>query len=474
MIGADRIAPSTAWVALGFMLVIAASAAAASAVGADEQTVTLTVAAAAIGAPLAYLAWHTEPAYTLTAGLLLTPFANNWEQIGVPGAVAPNRLLLVAGVAAVILRAPPIRDRPRLRIEAVHWVLGAAVLYALVSAAASGTLAEKEGFFRLFQTFGVLPFLVFLVAPVAFRTRRQRLVLLTGLVALGGYLGLTALFEAVDLRKVVFPKYILDAAVGQGAGRARGPFAEAVHNGVALYICAVASGIALMTWEKRRARLIAALVGGLCLLGTLLTLQRSVWLGAVLATTLTVVLLAQGRRLFVRALPALVIAFAIALAAVPDLRAQISQRFGDEGTVQSRQNLNRAALNMALERPIFGFGWNEFSKQGTDYFQQSPDYPLTGTQVNLPHNLFLNYAAELGFLGIALWTLGLGLIVVGALAIRGPPDLQLWRMGLIPIAILLVTVVNFIPPSSPFMTLSLCLWAGVVWSGRYADPQDDR
>lgn len=471
MIGAERTTASAAWVGAGFVFAVAASAAGAIALGGDQQTVTRVVAAAALSAPLAYLVWHAEPAYTLTAGLLLSPFSGNWEGIGIPGAVAPDRLLLLAGVAVVILRAPAVRDRPRLRIETVHWVLAAAVLYAMFSAAASGTLLENQAFFRLLQTFGVLPFLVFLVAPVAFRTRRQRAVLLTGLVALGGYLGLTALFEATGVQRLVFPRYILDPGFGYQAGRARGPFAEATANGVGLYVCAVAAGLALISWQGRVARMITASVGGLCLVGTLLTLERSVWLAAVLATITAVAFLGQGRRMFVRIVPALVIVFAVALAAIPNLGSQVSDRFGGQQSVWDRKNMNRAALNMVEARPMFGFGWNEYSKQHANYFQQSPNYPLTGGSVDNAHNLFLLFAAELGILGVGLWLLGLGLMVTGALAVRGPPDLDLWRMGLIPITIFIIAILNFVPPNA-FAPLALCLWAGVVWSNRYSERQD--
>jgi putative inorganic carbon (hco3(-)) transporter len=473
VIGADRISASTAWVAAGLMLAVAASATGASAAGGDQQVVMWAAAGAAVGGALAYFAWYTDPAYILTAGIMLSVFGGNWPAMGIPGPLSPDRLLLLAGVGAVILRAPAVRDRPRFRIEAVHWVLGAAVLYATFSAVASGTLTERGSFFRLFDAFGVLPFLIFLVAPLAFRTRRQRLVLLAGLVALGGYLGLTALFQATGLDPLVFPKYILDPNYGIHRGRVRGPFAEATTNGVGLYVCAVAAAIALISWQKRGARLIAASVGGLCLMGTVLGLERSVWLGAVLGTVVTVMFLPDGRRMFMRIVPSLVIAFAIALAAVPNLRAQISERFGDKGTIYTRQNLNRATLNMVAARPMFGFGWGAYSKQGADYFQQSSNYPLANRiSRSPPHNLFLDHAAELGLLGVGLWMLGLGLVVAGALSVRGPPDLDLWRTGLIPVTIFVIVLLNFIPGGAGFTTRALCLWAGVVWSGRYFERED--
>ena len=97
-----------------------------------------------------------------------------------------------------------------------------------------------------------MPFLLFLTAPLAFRTQRQRQVLLVTFVTLGAYLGLTVVFETVKLDALVFPKYILDPHYGIHAGRGRGPFVEAVTNGLALFTCSVVCAIAVAQWHDRR------------------------------------------------------------------------------------------------------------------------------------------------------------------------------------------------------------------------------
>ena len=79
----------------------------------------------------------------------------------------------------------------------------------------------------------------------------------------------------------------------------------------------------------------------------------------------------------------------------------------------------------------------------------------------------LAYAVELGLVGALLWLASLLFAVGGALATRGPPDLRAWRAGLLAIAVCFIIVTNFVPPMA-FPNLVLWLWAGVVWSGRYA------
>ena len=128
--------------------------------------------------------------------------------------MVPDRLVLVAGVLALLLRAPGAQDRAAIRIEPIHWLLGVTLLVAAVSALAAGTLFSNSAFFQLFDRFGIAPFAMFVLAPVAFHSEAQRKVLLGALVVVGAYLGLTALFETVGPTSLVFPKYVLDPAFG--------------------------------------------------------------------------------------------------------------------------------------------------------------------------------------------------------------------------------------------------------------------
>ncbi len=171
----------------------------------------------------------------------------------------------------------------------------------------------------------------------------------------------------------MFPKYILDPNCGIQPGRARGPFASAVNNGVGLYVCAVAAATRADQLEEERCALIAASVGGLCLLGTLLTWERSVWLGAVLATVAAIAFLPEGRRMFLRIVPAIADrASRWQWSRSPALARISAQRYGDQNTIWVRQNLNRAALNMVEARPMFGFGWGEFEPKGPTTSSKAP------------------------------------------------------------------------------------------------------
>jgi O-antigen ligase len=429
------------------------------------------VAAVALVA-MAVVVWRVAPAYTLSAAIFLTPFAGNWPQLGVPGPLSPDRLLLAGGILAVLLRAPPIADRPKLRLSAAHWALALATAYALLSAFFAHTLGDRDDLLKLVDAFGIMPFLVFLVAPVAFRTQAQRGVLLASFVALGAYLGLTTLFETIKLDALVFPKYILDPAYGIHSGRGRGPFVDAVANGLALYTCAVMCAIAAGSWRAGRARAAAVAVGLLCIVGTFLCLERSVWLGAALGTVVAMLVTPRTRRALVPVAIAGAVVIAAALVLIPGLSNQATRRTNDKATLWDRRNLARAAVNMVQERPLVGFGWARFTKDSSDYFQQAFDYPLTATRSGI-HNTPLTYAVELGLLGATLWVVGLVLGIGGALTSRGPPDLTAWRVGLLAVTAACLFVLNAVPPTT-WPNRSLWLLAGVAYAGRYATPEPDR
>ncbi len=423
-----------------------------------------------IGVPallgLVYLLWQVDPAYILCIGFFLTPFAGNWKYMHFPSGIDPERMFLLFGVAQVLLRAPKIKGRPRFRWTAAHLFMAFAVIYAAISAHLAGRLFSKAPLFKLTDDFGLTPFMIFLVAPVAFRTQRHRSVLLFTMVVMGLYLGVTTLFETVHLNALVYPRYILDPKVGYNYGRGRGPFVDAVANGFALAVCAVGCGVASMNWSQPRARLAAIAVGVLAVLGAFMSLERSVWLGAGLGILVTLSVTRRLRRYLIptAALAAVVVVTSLAL--ISSFSNSVSSRATQQSSIWDRENLLAAGFRMLEQRPLLGFGWQTFQSKSRLYFQQNQNYPLTATTF-VVHNFLLGYAVDLGLIGLLLWVASVVFGIGSALVARGPPDIEMWHAGLIAITVLFIVVANSIPPSE-FPNLSLWVWAGVGYSGRYA------
>jgi O-antigen ligase len=229
-------------------------------------------------------------------------------------------------------------------------------------------------------------------------------------------------------------------------------------------MCGVAAAMALSVWKRPAVRRACAAVVGLCAVGCLFTLTREVWLGAVLGALLALGGFAELRRYLVPALASGAVITILALALVPGFAGSFHSRTHDNSSLWARSDVARAAVNMINTRPLLGFGWGEFQTASVPYFRQAETHPLTG--VGLPvHNVFLLTAAELGLVGATLWALSL-FLAIGAAALDsgGPPELRLWRIGLVAATAQVLVVANFAPSTYPFPTLLLWTWAGLVGS----------
>lgn len=445
---------------LGLALVWTAAPPVASGWGADSVRVLggaiLIVAAGAAVVALV----NVDAAWPLSLGLAAAMFSGNWDLIGTP--LPLDRVLIAVGLASILLRARTSDDvlggQPRL----VHAAIALAAVYAIVSAVLAETIDDRAARFALLDRYGFVPFALFCTAPVAFATERQRRILLGTLVAMGGYLSFTAFAERIGVDALVVPNYITDDSVGIHADRARGPFVEAVANGMALFQCGVAAALFGYLTPDRRARILAAAIVAASALSLLFTLTRSVWIGSSAALVVAFLSARELRRYLLPVALLVVVAVSVALAAIPGLSGDISARRADQVPVWDRRNSNNAALEMLKDRPLLGFGWFTFAEHSADFMRLGPDYPLTRTGLE-EHNVFLSNAVELGLVGLILWGGALALAIGGAILRRGPPELRPWRIALVAIAVQWLVIANFVPLGYALPTAMLWLWAGLVY-----------
>jgi putative inorganic carbon (HCO3(-)) transporter len=418
-----------------------------------------------VGGALAYLLAAVDVAVVFSLAVACSIFSGYSGLLHFP--VGPDRLLFALGVVLLAWRylrdaaEPGGRRLPVSRFTATHWLALFAACYAVISALAAGTLSDRSSFFGLLDRFGLVPFAMFFLAPLVFRTHQQRRILVTTLVCVGAYLSFTAAAEFTHLNALVFPRYILDPSLGIHYGRSRGPFLEAVANGLALQECGVAAALALVLWRGKLARVIAAGVALACAAGIIFTLTRAVWVGAAVSTVIVLAAAPQLRRLLIPAVVLGVLSIGIAFAAVPSLKDRADARAQSQGPVWDRYNTDAAALRMLQEKPAFGWGWDSFVHDGTAHLRQAPSYPLTGAGLNV-HNMFLSHATELGLVGFALWLATFCGAIGGALFGPVAPELRGFRIALLAIAACWVIVANFGPLGYAFPTLLLWTLAGLV------------
>jgi len=400
-----------------------------------------------------------EPAWILTGALLLSVFSGNWSNIGIPFPL--DRVALVCGIGSTLVHA--VRNRERIDVRFVHWLMGILILFAVVSAAWSGTLTQHAPLFAMLDRLGLFPFVLYLVAPIAFRQPHQRRILAIGLLILGAYLGLITLFEAVGLRGLVIPHYILDPNLGIHAERARGPFLEAGANGLAMFVCLVGTAITIPWWRDRRMKALAVGVMILCAAGILYTLTRQTWVGAVGGTVAAMLADRRLRRYLPAAAAAGLIVVAVSLVLIPGLSQSVNTRSGAQGPVWDRLNSDAAALRMIEARPALGFGWGTFQTASVPYYRLAATYPLTA--VGQAHNVPLSNGAELGLAGTVLWLVILCLALVLPATRRAPPGFQNWRLGLIAVMTAWFIQANFTPLDYAFDNYVVWLFAGILVGG---------
>lgn len=437
---------------------------------------------------VAALVWELPPAMLVCGGLALTVFSGNWTTMGLPGfPFVPDRILLVVALLALALRSPGAASLPRTRVTGVHLLMMIVVLYTVCSAVLAGTISNRSAIFGLLDRVGIVPFVIFFAAPAIFPTARERGWLLATLVATGAYLGVTAIFESIGPHALVFPRYIAVLDAARATGQATGPFAAVVSEGFACYACAIAAVIACRQWRGWW-RWLAAAVALITTLGSFLSLERGVWIGAVAGAIAVALVAREVRRWLVPGicLCALVIGSAIMFSSVG---AATTSRINDQLPVWDRENQTAAALRMVQAKPLLGFGWYNYVNTATPYFRLASNYPLTGfpgsnvrgitgTGPNLAtgasgqtgsllelHDTYLDYAVELGLVGACLWVVcvisGLG---AGIFA-RGSPELRPWRLGLLALTVCFLVIAAVDPLSQNFVELLLWLWAGIAASG---------
>ena len=256
----------------------------------------------------------------------------------------------------------------------------------------------------------IVPFALFHIAVLVFRGASQRKHFEIFVILALAYLVFIAIAFLADARSLIFPRFILDESLGFHPDRARGPFLQAVANGVSLNIL----GILVIALSQKRKTVVGLLWLALPL-AVLATMTRAVWISFAVST------IVLGFRLIERRLQAACILLAVAGFLVGlaislsdhSLKAALWDRTGERGPVE------RAWPCMTPAGRCFRSG-------------RSPGWPAGGMYAELArrmegyhlrtfyvHNTYLALLVEFGVPGLALY--GILFFNLFRLAWRGPP-----------------------------------------------------
>ena len=296
-------------------------------------------------------------------------------------------LVLVVLLRACVLRQPLRFAGP------VTWPMLTLLLLAFYGIISQPSDAET---WSLFAAKWLVPFTLFQLAARVFDdTQALRRFETFSLIVLG-YLSLTAIFFMVDAKQFIFPRYILDEGLGYHADRARGPFLQAVANGVALNLLGL---VALNSFRRKRLRGVLAVLFLVALpLAIVATKTRAVWLS--FALSILVLLLFSPSPRLRRACLCLALAGGIGLAAVvvfADRNTSLGDRLEERGPVIFRMAIYQAGWEMFLEKPLAGWGaadmQTELSKRISEFHQEQFFF----------HNTYLEIVVQYGLVGLLLY-----------------------------------------------------------------------
>jgi O-antigen ligase len=301
--------------------------------------------------------------------------------------VAFSLLICVVAARTCVLQEPIQFSSP------VTWPMLGLLTIAFCGSWAQRYEAET---WSLFAAKWLVPFMLFQLAKHVFRDAASARKLELFSLAVLGYLSLISIAFLVGASSLVFPGYILDPGLGIHADRARGPFLQAVANGVALNLLAL---VAVESFRRRRLPWpVSVALFGEVPVAILATKTRSVWL----SFAGSVVMLAlvspskRVRRLCLGAVAAACLALGVCLAFV-DRDCGLWQRLEERSPVEFRAAVYQAGWDMFLAKPFAGWGATAMQQGLTRRvraFRQENYYF---------HNTYLEIVVQYGLLGLALY-----------------------------------------------------------------------
>ena len=297
-------------------------------------------------------------------------------------------LLLIAVVGRGV-----VLNQPVLRFERVSWPMIALMIVVLISMIGkpidedtSGVLAAKY----------IFPFTLFHLSGLVFAGERQIRQFEAFALAVLSYLSFTAIAFLVGAHALVFPKFILDPNIGYHVERARGPFVQAVANGVSLNMLALLVLHAYRRGSLRGLKTVAVLAS--VPIAILATMTRAVWLsfaGSLLASLFC--LKNRKLRLIFMVLLGLGIIGLAVVVNTTQLGSTLDERMSESSPVDYRKAVYAGGWQMFLERPLTGWGFHQMPAELPRYVEEFHE------KVLYPHNNYLEVAVENGLLGLCLY-----------------------------------------------------------------------
>jgi O-antigen ligase len=325
-------------------------------------------------------------------------------------------LMFFVALTAMLFRPPDLKSFPIDRVAFCALVLLLCVrscihrqsfrtypatwpLLALLMVGLWGALTQPNDpqAWSLFAAKWMVPFVLFHIAGLVFHDERSLRQLEIFLLVVLVYLSAISILSLAGARSLIFPQFITDEGIGIHTDRARGPFLQAVANGVCLNLLGL---IALDSFRRRRLRGIVAAVLFLAVpLASLATKTRAVWISVAFSVILLACFGSTPRLRRIARVWCLMATLGLGIAFICGTGADaITERALDRSPVDFRTEMYSAGWQMFTEKPALGWG-NEWVIQPEVEKRVSSFRP----EYYVFHNTFLELAVERGLFGLGLY-----------------------------------------------------------------------
>ena len=317
-------------------------------------------------------------------------------------------------VLTIISRFVHTRELPPIHLGFPEICILLLAIYTPLSLAVTDSVNSEP--LRKYLDRFIIPFLMYLAVRLSTLDKRN----LKGLE-------ITAFVVAVIQSGIGFMSWIMPSMlprvwhhlVGYRTGGSLGD--PAVFTSL-LVFCAVILIHASMQRNHTLIRLMYLLVSGACFVGVFISLERGSWLAGVLVLAGLVVLY---RKRMLRLI--LLGGLAMILLGAGLLSRQVSmaiERFGEQHPIDDRIVVTDAMIQMILEKPVFGWGYDRLNVYMQDYYRQVGSASIA-FGFTTSHNTYLTIFTELGLVGFLLYSLPvIWLFLKSAKAWRGPPPMN--------------------------------------------------
>ncbi|MGI9471709.1 MAG: O-antigen ligase family protein [Rubripirellula sp.] len=315
------------------------------------------------------------------------------------------------GLAAIGWRLSYTRTPQLNRID---WLVMAIVVWFFLSAIRGGSVPTGSSPVARWLFYIVMPAGMYTIARLVDIRGKEVRWMLVGSIVLGMYLAITAMLEISGLHQFVFPTYIRNPENWLFLGRGRGPLMNPAGNGIVISIAVTAATLGAI-FAGRREKLFFVALGLVLLGGIYATLTRSVWMGALLA--MGIVILVYSPR-WVRVI-GLAAVFVIGGASVMGMKDQLVRMKREknlsaadaEKSIQLRPLLAVVALEMFKDHPLIGHGFGHYFEHNSRYHNnRSYNLPLGEARRYAQHNVFLSVLVDTGLIGLSLFVAWLAML----------------------------------------------------------------